>query len=68
MTSALLASRNWEYSAREVQQIEARVQRIQKDATRTAVVANNHFHGKAMKLVDELLAWYRDGGAPGPAA
>jgi uncharacterized protein YecE (DUF72 family) len=55
---------DWEYSPREVLQIEQRLQRIAQDRTRTLVVANNHFHGKAMKLVEELLAWYRgDAGA-----
>jgi len=29
------------------------------NATRTFVVANNHFHGKAMKVVEQLVAWYR---------
>jgi len=53
---------DWEYSPREVEQIEARLQRIGQDATRTLVVANNHFHGKAMKLIEELLAWYRGQG------
>jgi uncharacterized protein YecE (DUF72 family) len=56
---------DWEYSGREVQQIEARLQRIAKGAGRTVVVANNHFHGKAMRLVEELVAWYR-GGEAGP--
>jgi len=50
---------DWEYSPREVEQIEGRLQRIAQDSTRTLVVANNHFHGKAMKLIEELLAWYR---------
>jgi uncharacterized protein YecE (DUF72 family) len=55
---------DWEYSPREIEQIEARLQRIAQDATRTVVVANNHFHGKAMKLIEQLLAWYRAAGAP----
>jgi uncharacterized protein YecE (DUF72 family) len=50
---------DWEYSAGELRQIEARVQRIAATAAQTVVVANNHFHGKAMKLIDDLLAWYR---------
>lgn len=58
---------DWEYSPPEVAQIEQRIERIAADATRTLVVANNHFHGKAMKLVEELLAWYR-GGISGEAA
>jgi uncharacterized protein YecE (DUF72 family) len=51
---------DYEYSAREVEQLRARIERITAAATRALVVANNHFHGKAMKLVEELLAWYRD--------
>jgi uncharacterized protein YecE (DUF72 family) len=54
---------DWEYPAREVRQIEERLRRIAGAAARTLVVANNHFHGKAMKLIEELLAWYRAGGA-----
>ena len=51
---------DWEYSAREVEQIEQRLDRIRAGAQRTIVVANNHFEGKAMQLVDQLLAWYRE--------
>ncbi|MCR9246271.1 MAG: DUF72 domain-containing protein [bacterium] len=51
---------DWEYSPPEVSEIEARLGRIRTGATRTIVVANNHFEGKAMKLVDQLLAWYRE--------
>jgi len=50
---------DWEYSASEVRQIEDRLRRIQQDAVRTVVVANNHFHGKAMKLIEQLIDWYR---------
>ena len=50
---------DWEYSSREVEQISRRLERIADGAEHTVVVANNHFHGKAMKLIDELLAWYR---------
>ena len=56
---------DWEYSAREVEQIESRLLRIAQDATRTIVVANNHFHGKAMKVIEQLLAWYRERSASG---
>lgn len=52
---------DWTYSPREVQQVEQRIERIAAAADRTIVVANNHFHGKAMKLVEELLQWYRGG-------
>jgi len=50
---------DWRYSPDEVAQIWARVQRIAAAAQRTIVVANNHFHGKAMAVVEELLAHYR---------
>ncbi|MFO1076998.1 MAG: DUF72 domain-containing protein [Planctomycetota bacterium] len=50
---------DWEYSPPEVEQIEARLSRIGSRAATTLVVANNHFHGKAMKVIEELLAWYR---------
>ena len=50
---------DWEYSASEVAELEQRLLRIASDATRTLVVANNHFHGKAMKVVEQLVAWYR---------
>jgi uncharacterized protein YecE (DUF72 family) len=56
---------DWEYSDGEVVQLEARIERIEAAAVRTLVVANNHFHGKAMKLLEQLLQWYRarDSGA-----
>ncbi len=50
---------DWEYGPAEVEQIERRIDRIAAQSAETLVVANNHFHGKAMKLVEELLAWYR---------
>src|SRR5688572_1483490 len=50
---------DWRYSPGEVEQLGERVERIAAGATRTIVVANNHFQGKAMLLVEELLAWYR---------
>jgi uncharacterized protein YecE (DUF72 family) len=52
---------DWQYSPREVGQIEQRLARLGAAATRTLVVANNHFHGKAMLLIEQLLRWYRDG-------
>lgn len=54
---------DWQYSPPEVAQLTTRLERIARQATRTLVVANNHFHGKAMKVIEELLAWYRGGGA-----
>jgi uncharacterized protein YecE (DUF72 family) len=60
---------DWEYSPAEVKEIEQRIGRLTAaDGVRLAVVANNHFHGKAMKLVEQLLAWYRgDCAGPGTA-
>ncbi len=49
------------YSQREVAQLEERIEDLARTAETTLVVANNHFHGKAMKLVLELMAWYRGG-------
>lgn len=58
---------DWRYSEEEVRQLGARVERIAAEATRAVVVANNHFHGKAMAVVEQLLAHYRKGaGAPRP--
>lgn len=54
---------DWRYSPAEVEQVAQRVDRLAADATRTLVVANNHFHGKAMEVVEALLAWYRGGAA-----
>ena len=50
---------NYEYSKAEVKQVTARLKRIAADAHQTLVIANNHFHGKALKLVLQLLAWHR---------
>ena len=50
---------DWEYARAEVAELEQRLLRITKDATRTLVVANNHFHGKAMKVVEQLVDWYQ---------
>lgn len=52
---------DWRYSADEVRQLAQRIDRIGNDAVRTVVIANNHFHGKAMAVIEELLAWYRQG-------
>lgn len=54
---------DWRYSKSEVEQLWSRLQRIQAAATRTIVVANNHFHGKAMEVIEELLAHYQIGRA-----
>lgn len=53
---------DWRYAPAEVGEIEQRTLRLAADAVRTLVVANNHFHGKAMVLIEELLAWYRGSG------
>lgn len=50
---------DWRYSQDEVVQLEQRIDRIAAGSASTLVVANNHFHGKAMAVVEELLAWYR---------
>lgn len=55
---------DWRYSPAEVQQIEQRLLRIAAHAQQALVVANNHFHGKAMQVIAELLAWYRATGRP----
>ena len=51
---------DWRYSADEVEQLGARIERIRAQAAATLVVANNHFHGSAVKVIDDLLAWYRE--------
>lgn len=50
---------DWEYTQAEVEQLAQRVQRIAATAKRTLVVANNHFHGKAVQVVEDLLAYFR---------
>lgn len=50
---------DWRYSAAEVRQLAARIGRLAEAAPRTLVIANNHFHGKAMAVIEDLLAWHR---------
>lgn len=50
---------DWHYDAAEVAQVGQRLRRIEMTSATTLVVANNHFHGKAMQLIEDLLAWYR---------
>jgi uncharacterized protein YecE (DUF72 family) len=50
---------DWRYSDDEVRQLCGRVERIARDATRAIVVANNHFHGKAMEVIEQLLTYFR---------
>lgn len=52
---------DWEYSAAEVSDITARLKRIAGGATLAVAIANNHFHGKAMKLVLQLMAAFCGG-------
>jgi uncharacterized protein YecE (DUF72 family) len=54
---------DWLYSPGEVEQVGQRLRRIEAQSTKSVVVANNHFHGKAMQLIEDLLAWYRANGA-----
>lgn len=56
---------DWEYGDAEVRQIEARIGRLSAAAPLVLVVANNHFGGNAVKVVEQLLRWYR---ALGPSA
>jgi uncharacterized protein YecE (DUF72 family) len=50
---------DWRYSADEVEQLGKRIERLGADGARTLVIANNHFHGKAMAVIEDLLRWYR---------
>ncbi len=52
------ATYDYEYRRAEVAELQRRISRLAEQATVTRVVANNHFHGKAMKLVLELIAWH----------
>jgi uncharacterized protein YecE (DUF72 family) len=51
---------DWRYSEEEVAQLTARIERMAALGTKTLVVANNHFRGSAVAVVEQLLAWYRD--------
>ncbi len=51
---------DYEYSDQEVTKIGERAQAIDRDATSTIVVANNHYQGKEFKLALQLMAWYRE--------
>jgi uncharacterized protein YecE (DUF72 family) len=50
---------HWHYSAAEVAQLAGRIERLAAAAHRTLVVANNHFRGEAMAVVEDLRRWYR---------
>ena len=56
---------DWRYSDAEVGQLGTRIERIREGAAATLVVANNHFHGNAVKVIEDLLAWYRARAATG---
>lgn len=58
---------DYEYSKDELRQITDRLKRIAADASQTLVIANNHFQGKALKLVLQLLAWHRHTSVEVPA-
>lgn len=58
---------DWRYSATELAQIEARIERLAAATPHVAVVGNNHFRGSAVALIEDLLAWYH-GRPPAPAA
>lgn len=53
---------DYEYPAAEVEGIAARAARLARAAQETVVIGNNHFQGKAMKVVVELLAHLEDRG------
>jgi uncharacterized protein YecE (DUF72 family) len=52
---------NHEYSPAELQEIQAKLTRLAASAELAIAIANNHFHGKGMKVALELLAWLRGG-------
>jgi len=56
---------DWIYSPREVEHIDARIERALEQTGSVLVVANNHFEGKAMKVLVELAA-RRRGKVPVP--
>jgi uncharacterized protein YecE (DUF72 family) len=58
---------DWEYSPRETQQIAERARALATEAAEVIVIANNHFHGKGMKVVLELMALLRASAVPVPA-
>jgi uncharacterized protein YecE (DUF72 family) len=57
---------DYEYSGVEVIEVQDRATQLARAAQETVVIANNHFQGKAMKLVVELLASYRQTKVPIP--
>lgn len=60
------ATYDWEYRDGELEQMLDRIRTMAQQAQETLVVANNHFHGKAMKLVLQLLADLRGETVPVP--
>lgn len=57
---------DYEYSSSEVAELGRRADELAHAASAVVVVANNHFQGKAMKLVLQLLAAYRKCPVPVP--
>lgn len=52
---------DWQYSARERGEVQARIEGLLEQAADVIVVANNHFEGKAAKLALELMSWAEGG-------
>jgi uncharacterized protein YecE (DUF72 family) len=50
---------DYEYPPGEVRQLGARITEVSSGARETIVIANNHFHGQAMKVALELTAALR---------
>jgi uncharacterized protein YecE (DUF72 family) len=59
---------DYDYNNIEVAAIHDRAVELAQQAHETVVIANNHFEGKAMKLVVELLAAYRQTRVPVPSS
>jgi uncharacterized protein YecE (DUF72 family) len=47
---------DYEYPPHEVEEIRRRVRDLAAAAALVLVAANNHFHGKAMKVIQTLIA------------
>jgi uncharacterized protein YecE (DUF72 family) len=52
---------DYDYSEAEVGNLVGRVHALATGAAQTVVIANNHFHGQAMKVALELAAALRGG-------
>ena len=60
------ATYDYQYAAAEVAQIARRTVDLAQQAAETLVIANNHYHGKSMKVVLELMAWLKQQPVPVP--